>query len=140
MKSRESLIRLQRFQVDEKRRQVADIETMIADFERMAMELDQQIIAEQERTGIEDVTHFAYSTFAKAAAQRRDNLRGSAEELQERLQAAQDELATAFEELKKVELLEAKEADRVKLEEMTQEQADMDEIALRGVGYHGSSA
>jgi flagellar FliJ protein len=37
MKSRsESLIRLRRFQVDEKRRQVAQIEAMIADFERMA--------------------------------------------------------------------------------------------------------
>ena len=38
MKSRsESLIRLKKFQVDEKRRQVAQIEMMIADFERMAV-------------------------------------------------------------------------------------------------------
>ena len=39
MKSRsESLIRLRKFQVDEKRRQVAQIEMMISDFERMASE------------------------------------------------------------------------------------------------------
>jgi flagellar protein FliJ len=68
MKSRsESLIRLKKFQVDEKRRQVAQIEMMIADFERMASELDQQIEIEQHKTGITDVAHFAYSTFAKAA-------------------------------------------------------------------------
>ena len=36
MKSRETLIRLKKFQVDEKRRKVAQIETMIAEFERMA--------------------------------------------------------------------------------------------------------
>ena len=68
MKSRsESLIRLKKFQVDEKRRQVTQIEMMIADFERMASELDQQIEIEQQKTGISDVAHFAYSTFAKAA-------------------------------------------------------------------------
>ena len=72
MKSRsESLIRLRKFQVDEKRRQVAQIEMMIGDFERMAGELDQQIEIEQQKTGISDVAHFAYSTFAKAALQRR---------------------------------------------------------------------
>ena len=36
MKSRETLIRLKRFQVDERRRRVAQIEMMIAEFERIA--------------------------------------------------------------------------------------------------------
>ena len=139
MKSRESLIRLQRFQVDEKRRQVADIETMIADFERMAAELDQQIIAEQDRAGISDITHFAYPTFAKAATKRRDNLLGSADELGGQLKVAQDELAAAFEELKKIELMEAKDADRVRMAELAKEQSEMDEIALRGAGLLGTS-
>ena len=50
MKSRsESLIRLKKFQVDEKRRQVSQIEMMVADFERMASELDQQIEIERPR-------------------------------------------------------------------------------------------
>ena len=38
MKSRESLIRLKRFQVEEKRRRLSQIETMIAEFDRMAGE------------------------------------------------------------------------------------------------------
>ncbi|MEP4032585.1 MAG: flagellar export protein FliJ, partial [Roseibium polysiphoniae] len=40
MKTRDSLIRLKRFQVDDKRRQLSQIETMIAEFNRMADELD----------------------------------------------------------------------------------------------------
>ena len=76
MKSRDSLIRLKRFHADEKRRQVAQMEAMIAEFERMAKELDDQVLAEQERSGIHDAGHFAYPTFAKAAMQRRDNLTG----------------------------------------------------------------
>jgi len=54
MKSRETLIRLKRFQVDEKRRQVAQIEMMIAEFERMANELDREIVAEQTRANVHD--------------------------------------------------------------------------------------
>ena len=50
MKSRDSLIRLKRFHADEKRRQVAQMEAMIAEFERMAKELDDQIQAEQDRS------------------------------------------------------------------------------------------
>lgn len=133
MKSRESLIRLKRFQVDEKRTEVADIESMIADFHKMASDLDLQIKAEQEKTGIEDVTHFAYSTFAKAATQRRDNLLASADELNERLEAARDQLAEAFEELKKVELMEEKEQKMEKASEAAAEQVSMDEIGLRVV-------
>ena len=129
MKSRsESLIRLKKFQVDEKRRQVTQIEMMVADFERMASELDQQIEIEQQKTGISDVAHFAYSTFAKAAIQRRDNLLRSAGDMRDQLEAAQDALAEAVEDLKKVELLDQREHGREMAEEAKAEQADYDEI------------
>ena len=79
MKSRETLIRLKKFQVDEKRRRVAQIESMIADFQRMSVDLEREIQTEQERAGINDPTHFAYPTYAKAAIQRRENLTRSAD-------------------------------------------------------------
>ena len=129
MKSRsESLIRLKKFQVDEKRRQVAQIEMMIADFERMASELDQQIEIEHTKTGISDVAHFAYSTFAKAALTRRDNLLNSANDMKGKLEAAQDGLAEALEDLKKVELLDQREHQREAAEQLKVEQAEFDEI------------
>ena len=78
MKSRETLIRLKKFQVDEKRRRVAQIEGMIADFQRMSVDLEREIQSEQERAGINDPSHFAYPTYAKAAIQRRENLTRSA--------------------------------------------------------------
>lgn len=129
MKSRsESLIRLKKFQVDEKRRQVAQIEMVIADFERMAAELDQQIEIEHTKTGISDVAHFAYSTFAKAALTRRDNLLASASDMKGKLESAQDALAEAIEDLKKVELLDQREHQREAAEQLKVEQAEYDEI------------
>jgi flagellar export protein FliJ len=130
MKSRETLIRLKRFQVDEKRRRVAQIETMIAEFHRMAGDLDNEIAAEERKAGISDLSHFAYPTYAKAAAQRRDNLRQSAADLHDQLEDAKAQLGVAFEELKKVEILEGRERGAERMAENAREQASLDQIAL----------
>ncbi len=130
MKSRETLIRLKKFQVDEKRRRVAQIEAMIADFERMSVDLEHEIATEQERAGINDPTHFAYPTYAKAAIQRRENLTRSADELRVQLEDAKAQLGEAFEELKKVELLDERDQARGRAEENAREQADLNSIGL----------
>src|ERR1700709_1705030 len=130
MKSRETLIRLKKFQVDEKRRRVAQIEGMIADFQRMSVDLEREIQSEQERAGINDPAHFAYPTYAKAAIQRRENLTRSADELRIQLEDAKSLLSEAFEELKKVALLDERDQARERAEESAREQADMDSIGL----------
>ncbi len=109
MKSRDTLVRLRRFQVEEKRRRVAQIEMMIAEFGRMAVELEREIAAEEQRSGIHDPAHFAYSTYAQAAALRKDNLKASVDELQKQLEDAKAELGESFEELRKAEMLEGRE-------------------------------
>ncbi len=109
MKSRDTLVRLKRFQVEEKRRRVAQIEMMMADFSRIAGDLDREIALEEQKTGISDPHHFAYSTYARAASQRRDNLRRSAEDLHVQLDEAKADLGEAFEELRKAESLEDRE-------------------------------
>jgi flagellar export protein FliJ len=129
MKSRETLIRLKKFQVDEKRRKVAQIETMIAEFDRIATELDREIKTEQDRAGISDPAHFAYPTYAKAAIVRRENLKRSADELKAQMDDAKAALGEAFEELKKVEMLDERDHAREKAEENAREQAELDGIA-----------
>lgn len=91
MKSRESALRLKRFEAQEKARKVLGLEQMIRDFETMAIDLERQVQAEEDRTGIKDIGHFNYSTFAKAASQRRDKLRASIEDLRVQLDAAMRE-------------------------------------------------
>jgi flagellar FliJ protein len=88
MKPRDTLARLRRLQIDETRRRVAQIETMIAEFAKMARELERDIAVEEQRAGITDLSHFAYPTYARAARARRDNLQRSAEELTSQLDEA----------------------------------------------------
>ena len=130
MKSRDTLIRLKKFQVDEKRRPVMQIESMIADFERMATDLEREIKVEQDRAGIHDPGHFAYPTYAKAAIQRRENLTRSADELKVQLDDAKGALSQAFEELKKVELLDERDQMRERAAEAALDQSELDAIGL----------
>jgi flagellar FliJ protein len=117
MKSRETLIRLRKFQVEERRRRVAQIEAMISEFERISGDLDRDIRTEQDRTGIHDPGHFAYPTYAKAAMQRRENLRRSVDDLKVQLDDAKATLGEAFEEMKKAELLDERDQMRERAED-----------------------
>lgn len=109
MKTRDNLVRLKQFQVNDKRRQVLQLDMMIAEFERMANELDLQIVAEEKKAGITDVSHFAYPTFAKAARQRRDNLKNSQHDLLQQRTLAEALLGEAEAELNRAEALESRD-------------------------------
>ena len=99
MKARENALRLKRRDVEDKFRKVEDLERIIREFDLMAADLDRQIQAEEDRTGIRDPNHFSYSTYAKSAAQRRDNLKVSTLDLREKLAAAQREREDATDQL-----------------------------------------
>jgi flagellar export protein FliJ len=109
MKSRDTLIRLKRFQAEEKRRRVRQIELMVAEFTRMAIDLDREIVNEEKRAGISDPGHFAYPTYARAAIARRDNLKRSIGELTAQIEEAKAAQHEAQAELLKYESLEGRE-------------------------------
>lgn len=112
MKSWDAALRLKRFEADEKSRKVSDLEYMVREFEQMADDLDRQITAEEDRTGIKDKAHYAYSTFAKSAMERRDNLMSSVEELREKLTTAEKERDDALESLSRSTSAESRETNR----------------------------
>lgn len=109
MKSRDTLVRLKRFQLEEKRRRVRQIELMVAEFTRISGELDREIAGEEKRAGITDPRHFAYPTYARAASGRRDNLKSSIAELAGQLDEAKAAQEEAQAELVKVEALESRD-------------------------------
>jgi flagellar FliJ protein len=77
----ERLRRSKEFEVAQNHLRANQIETMIAAFDRMCIDLGHQIEAEEKRARISDPTHFAYPTYAKAARERRAKLQRSADAL-----------------------------------------------------------
>ena len=88
MPSPEIARRMMSSEIERKSRYLGDILRTIREFEEMAADLERQVRIEEDRTGVRDRSHFSYSTFAEAAAQRRDNLRQSVQVLREKLAAA----------------------------------------------------
>ena len=109
MKSRDSRTRLKEFQVNEKRRQLQQLQMMMSEFDRMAKDLENQIVVEEKKTGITDPNHFAYPTFAKAARQRADNLHVSIRELKMQQEAAELALEEAQADFAKASALEERD-------------------------------
>ena len=124
MKSRENLLRLKHFQVEDKTRQLAQIDMMIAEFEKMYGDLQAQIDVEEEKAGITDPSHFAYPTFAKAARQRQENLNGSIRDLKDKRVNAEAALEEAEEELKKTQRLEQRDGGTGLIEDTVDEVAE----------------
>jgi flagellar protein FliJ len=131
MKSRDTLVRLRRFQVEEKRRRAAQIESMIAEFCRMATDLEREIALEEQRAGISDTSHFAYPTYARAARTRRENLLRSADELRSQLADAKANLDDALAEFAKVQSLEGREKPADHPGEAAAPPLDMTTMGLR---------
>jgi flagellar export protein FliJ len=105
---------------------------MISEFERISSDLERDIKIEQDRSGIHDPGHFAYPTYAKAAIQRRDNLKRSALDLKVQLEDAKAALGEAFEEMKKVELLDERNQMRERAEDDVGAPTEPDIIAMMG--------
>jgi flagellar protein FliJ len=91
----ERLHRVRRVGIDDTRRRIAQMEAVVADFDRTANELEGWIKAEQNRTRIQDPAHFAYSTSAIAMTQRRDALKRSRETLMRSIDELKRQLADA---------------------------------------------
>jgi hypothetical protein len=79
-------------QVADLKRRIPILKRLIADCDRLAADLDQEVRNEEHRVKVHDPADFAYSTYAKAAASRRDNLRRSADELRAHLAKAEKAL------------------------------------------------
>src|ERR1700693_863801 len=103
MKRRYRSLHVKRFQESSAALKVASIEATILSFERVVLDLSEQIEAEEQRTRIADPAHFAYSTLAKAARVRRTNLVTTTGDLKAKLEVAKSEHAGVLAELRKLE-------------------------------------
>ncbi|TCS63474.1 flagellar export protein FliJ [Varunaivibrio sulfuroxidans] len=125
----DNLIRLGEWNVDEKRRQLSDLLKLMADLERRVRELDDEV--EREKFAARSKpseSGMYYGSYIKAALKRRENLMDSLEQMDPVVTAARDELADAFQDLKKVEITQRNRDQREARERDRREQAFLDEL------------
>jgi len=137
MKSREALIRLNRFRVDEIRKRLKSLDDMRSDLAKKMSDLETMVQEEQRRSQQSDLARLAYPTFARSVMARRENIQRTIDEVDKQAASVTEELQGAYRELKKYEIVADAEAQRDRVEYARQVQAEIDEIAL---GRHARKA
>lgn len=130
MSGLDSLIRLHRWKLEEKRRALADLESLMDDLLTRASDLEVEILDEQKAASDSEEAGFAYAAYATQAIHRRGVLAQSAAELEEKIEAARDDVKEAFQEAKKFEIARKRKLERERIVTARRERIVEDDLAL----------
>lgn len=130
MKSLKTLIRIRKWELDEKRRALKIIQDKEAEIELKQAILEAELEAERTANIEEAAASFNFAAYANAAAKQQKNLTQKLKALEPKLAAAMEEIRTAFEELKKIEKTEENRKALEAEEQAKKEAEQMNEIAL----------
>ena len=130
MKRTNTLIRLRRFRVDEMKRRLATLDGMKTDAERKLADLEDSVTRERQRAGDSDIGRLAFPSFLRSIETRRENLRDTLKDLERERTQAQDDLTSAFQDLKALEFATEQQAKRASEVEARRSQSRLDEMAL----------
>lgn len=129
MKTRAALIRYNEWQVDEKRKVLAELFAAVEELERQEEKLTVKTSVEQVEATTSEVGAFSYGGFAQGVIVRRQNIEKSRAWLEEQIVTAQEALQLAYQELKKIQIMEERRKEKERKKLALLEQAELDEIA-----------
>jgi flagellar export protein FliJ len=133
----DGIIRLQRWQLDEKRRNLAALEGMRQDFEDRILHLEGELEREKTAAAQGGDAGFGFSEFVAATLARKQAIQESILNIDKGIEAARDDVAEAFQELKKLELVDARQQKDKKAQRDRRQQAVLDEMAIMRHGRAG---
>lgn len=134
MKARNTLVRLHKWQVDEKRKRLAELYALRDEFERKMQAIDATVLREQQIVNSASQTPgdvgFSYGAFAQAAIMQRANMQRSIQSLEEQITEALEAVGEAFKSLKRQEIAAANQESRKKNARARIEQIASDDQAI----------
>jgi flagellar FliJ protein len=103
----ETLIRLHRWQVDERRRHVAELEGLAEKLRQELVRLAEERAVEQATAGANLLARHVFPGYIRRSLDRQKTLEQSLAETEQQIAQARDALAEAFQELKRYEIAHA---------------------------------
>lgn len=126
----EKLIRFHKFDLDEKRRELRELEDQEARIQDAIDGLDQEVAAEQTFSrGTADFAPY-FGGYASRTKERREALEGERDKAHAEVEQAREIVIQAFEELKKYEITQEQQEHAAYLESEREAQVDLDEVAM----------
>ena len=130
MKALKTLIRVNSWTLDEKRRQLAELEDLRAGFHREIAHFEEQLILNQAAAAGSTEISQTYGAFANIVIERRAVLNQSIADAQGAVDAATDEVHHAYQEVKKYETALERAMERQRLEDDRKAQIELDEMGM----------
>jgi len=131
MSGLDQLLRLQRWTLDEKRRQAGDLELLIERLMQDINQIDAAVEREVEAARANIEMQRALPGYRQAMKDRRQRLDKSLLDLRGELDKLREQITEAFSELKKTEQTVKNRQQRQRLAERRKDQAVSDEIGLQ---------
>ena len=132
MSALDSLIRLHRWQLDERKRDLATLEDLAAKLNEEREKLEREDKREQLVAAASPEAAFAYAGYARGLIDRRRKIEQSQAEIVDQIARAREALAQAFQEAKRYEIAAA---NRVKVQEQRdakRQQRVLDDLGVEG--------
>jgi len=128
----ETLIRLNEWSVDQKRRKLGEVLGMVDGFQAEARKLEDDLVKEQAVAAASpNEAGFLYGYFADAIIDRRAIIKLSIEQLETQVAEAREEVNQAYRELKKFETALETRKKREQAEQDRQDQQVLDEVGMQ---------
>jgi flagellar export protein FliJ len=131
MSGLDQMLRLQKWTLDEKRRQATDLEALIERLRGDIRRLDEEVANEVEAARNDLELSRVLPDYKKTMAQRRARIEKSVADLTAELDKLRDQIMESFAELKKTEQTIANRAQRQRVAQRRREQNRADEVGLQ---------
>lgn len=129
MANRAALLRYYEWQVDDRRKVLAELFASLEALDTEEQRLDVESSLEQVKATDMEVGHVIFPGYARGVIEKRNRIHMLRTELEARVEEAQDHLQEAYQELKKIEIMEERRLAEEARQEALREQAELDEIA-----------
>lgn len=130
MNNIETLIRLHRWRLDEKGRNVRELEDLAGQLRGQLTQLAAELTDEQKVASTSNQAHGSYAAYGQRNMEQRRNLSQSLQNVEHEIEAAREDLAQAFRELKRYEIVQDDRAKHQRVRTLRAEQMVLDNISL----------
>jgi len=126
----DQLVRLHRWNLDEKRQKLADLERLRERLMGNIESMEANLHDEKAAAAGSDVTSITLPAFIRTTLERRKKIEESIEEVDRSIAAARDEITEAYQEFKKYETAHGNHQRREEQKRSKREQLTADEMSL----------
>ena len=130
MKGLPNLIRLHRWRLDEKRRDLAELERLAAELGEQRRRMEEEVKAEQKAASASPEAGYAYGPYANAVIARRAKLAVSLAAVKAKIVQAAADVTEGFQELKRLEIAQEHRQEAARRNADKAEQTLLDEMGL----------